>query len=69
VIGFRHARNNPNLRATLIRAVAFFFFASAYWALLPLVAHDQIAGDPELYGILLVAIGIVPSSAPLRCPG
>jgi predicted MFS family arabinose efflux permease len=58
VIGFRHARYNKNLRATLIRAVAFFFFASAYWALLPLVARNQIAGGPELYGILLGAIGI-----------
>lgn len=58
VIGFRHARYNPNLRAALIRAVAFFFFASAYWALLPLVARDQIAGGPELYGILLGAIGV-----------
>jgi predicted MFS family arabinose efflux permease len=58
VIGFRHARYNPNLRATLIRAVAFFFFASAYWALLPLVARNQIAGGPELYGILLGAIGV-----------
>lgn len=58
VIGFRHVRYNPDLRATLIRAVAFFFFASAYWALLPLVARDQIAGGPELYGILLGAIGM-----------
>jgi hypothetical protein len=57
VIGFRHARFNPNLRATLVRAVAFFFFASAYWALLPLVARNRIAGGPELYGILLGAIG------------
>jgi predicted MFS family arabinose efflux permease len=58
VIGFRHARYNENLRATLIRAVAFFFFASAYWALLPLVARSRIAGGPELYGILLGAIGL-----------
>jgi MFS family permease len=58
VIGFRHVRYNPNLRATLIRAVAFFFFASAYWALLPLVARNQIAGGPALYGILLGAIGV-----------
>jgi predicted MFS family arabinose efflux permease/quinol monooxygenase YgiN len=58
VIGFRHARYNPNLRATLARAVSFFFFASAYWALLPLVARNQIAGGPELYGILLGAIGV-----------
>ena len=46
--GFRHARNNPHLRATLIRGAAFFLFASAYWALLPLVARNQIAGGPEL---------------------
>jgi MFS family permease len=55
--GFRHARHNPFLRATLIRAIAFFLFASAYWALLPLVTRDQIAGGPGLYGILLGAIG------------
>ncbi len=58
VIGFRHARFNPKLRATLVRAAAFFFFASAYWALLPLVARNKIAGGPELYGILLGAIGV-----------
>ncbi len=55
--GFRHARSNPHLRATLMRAVGFLLFASAYWALLPLVARSQIAGGPELYGILLGAIG------------
>jgi MFS family permease len=58
VVGLRHARYNPNLRAALIRAVAFFFFASAYWALLPLVARNQIAGGAELYGIMLGAIGV-----------
>lgn len=57
IIGFRHVRYNPHLRATLIRAAAFFF-ASAYWALLPLVARNQVAGGPELYGILLGAIGV-----------
>src|SRR4029077_8091441 len=55
--GFRYARNNPQLRATLIRGAAFFLFASAYWALLPLVARRQLAGGPELYGFLLGAIG------------
>jgi predicted MFS family arabinose efflux permease len=56
--GLRHARHNPHLQATLIRAGGFFLFASAYWALLPLVARDQVAGGPELYGILLGAIGV-----------
>jgi MFS family permease len=55
--GLRHARHNPHLRATLIRAVGFFLFASAYWALLPLVTRTQIAGGPSLYGYLLGAIG------------
>jgi MFS family permease len=56
--GLRYAKNNPHLRATLIRAVGFFLFASAYWALLPLVARNQIGGGPELYGVLLGAIGL-----------
>jgi MFS family permease len=56
-VGFRHTRNNPSLRATLARSIAFFLFASAYWALLPLVARNRIGGGPELYGLLLGAIG------------
>ena len=57
-LGLRHARHNPHLRATLVRAAGFFVFASAYWALLPLVARDQIAGGPQLYGLLLGTIGV-----------
>jgi hypothetical protein len=41
----------------LVRAAGFFLFASAYWALLPLVARDQVAGGPGLYGGLLGAVG------------
>jgi predicted MFS family arabinose efflux permease len=55
--GLRYARHNVHLRATLLRAVGFFVFASAYWALLPLVARNQIAAGPEIYGVLLGAIG------------
>ena len=56
--GLRHARYNPHLRATMIRSAGFFPFAIAYWTLLPLVARNQIAGGPEVYGILLGAIGL-----------
>jgi hypothetical protein len=42
--GIRHVANNPYLRATLIRVLAFFPFASAYLALLPLVARHQMGG-------------------------
>jgi predicted MFS family arabinose efflux permease len=56
--GLRYSRHNPHLNATLMRACGFFVFSSAFWALLPLVARNQIAGGPELYGILLAVIGI-----------
>jgi MFS family permease len=55
--GLRYARHNRHLRATLMRAAGFFLFASAYWALLPLVAREQIGGGPDLYGVLLGVIG------------
>ena len=55
--GVRYARYNRDLRATLVRAIGFFLFASAYWALLPLVARSQLHGGPGLYGTLLAAIG------------
>ncbi len=57
-VGLRYARNSPHLRATIIRAAGFFLFASAYWALLPLVARVQLGGGAPLYGILLGAIGL-----------
>jgi MFS family permease len=56
--GFRHAKNNPHLQATIIRGAAFLLFATAYWALLPLIAREQIAGGPELYGVILGVIGV-----------
>ena len=56
--GIRHARFNRELRATLIRSVGFFLSASCYWALLPLVARSQLRGGPQLYGLLLGAIGL-----------
>jgi MFS family permease len=56
--GLRYARHNVHLRATMLRATGFFLFASAYWALLPLVARVQIASGAGLYGILLGAIGV-----------
>ena len=56
--GLRYARHSSPLRGTMARAVGFFLFASAYWALLPLVARTQIAGGPGLYGVLLGAIGV-----------
>lgn len=55
--GLRHACHNGPLKATLLRSLAFFTFASAYWALLPLVARGLPGGGAELYGVLLAAVG------------
>ena len=57
-VGLRYARNNRDLDATLIRAVAFFPFASAYWALMPLVARTQLHDGAELYGLLMALLGL-----------
>lgn len=56
--GLRYAGSSGPLRATLIRAAAFFLFASAYWALLPLIARRELDGGPGLYGIMLGAVGV-----------
>jgi len=56
--GIRFAFHSRPLRHTLIHALAFFMCASAYWALLPLIAKDTLQGGPSLYGILLTALGM-----------
>ncbi len=66
--GLRYARHNHHLRATLLRSIGFFLFASAYWALLPLVAREQIAGGPGLYGALLGMIGAGAVGGAFFCP-
>ncbi len=55
--GLRHVSRNGALKATLLRSFGFFTFASAYWALLPLVARGLDGGGAEIYGVLLAAIG------------
>ena len=55
--GLRYASRNGPLKATLVRSFGFFIFASAYWALLPVVARSLPGGGAEMYGMLLAAIG------------
>ena len=57
ITGLRHAAHNGPLKATMLRAAGFFIFASAYWALLPLVARGLPGGGANLYGLLLASIG------------
>jgi MFS family permease len=55
--GVRYARHAAGLRAVLARALAFTFFASALWALLPALVRHQLGAGPQDYGLLLAAIG------------
>lgn len=55
--GLRYTLRSGPLTATLIRAAAFFVFASAYWSMLPLIARQVLAGGPALYGLLLACVG------------
>lgn len=55
--GLRYVRHSHVLRAVLLRSAAFFVFASATWALLPLLVRQEIGGGPGMYGLFLAAIG------------
>lgn len=55
--GYRYARHAPALQLVLLRAVAFFLFSSALWALLPLVGRRELGLDAAGYGALLGAMG------------
>jgi len=55
--GLRYARASHDLHRVLWRAVLFFAFASAVWALLPIVARQEIGGGPGFYGLMLGSVG------------
>lgn len=55
--GLRYARASKELHVVLLRAAVFFAFASAVWALLPLVARNLLGGTAGFYGVLLGAVG------------
>lgn len=56
--GLRYARASRELHVVLLRAAVFFLFASAVWALLPLVARQLLGGSAGFYGALLGAVGV-----------
>jgi MFS family permease len=54
---WRFFRYTPALRHSILKAATFFFASGALWALLPLVARNQLSGDADLYGYLVGAAG------------
>jgi MFS family permease len=56
--GLRYVSLSPSIRSVLVRAIVFGTAASSIWALMPLVARDQMGGGPSIYGLLLGAFGV-----------
>lgn len=56
--GVRYVRNSPALRAVLLRAFLFTGFASAVWALLAVVAQQDLHAGAMAYGVLNGCLGL-----------
>lgn len=56
--GTRFVRSSPRMKAILARAAVFVAFASSMWALLPIVARDDLGLGSGGYGLLLGAVGL-----------
>ncbi|MGH8453322.1 MAG: MFS transporter, partial [Nevskiales bacterium] len=57
VAGVRYALHSASLKTVLLRAAAFFLFASAFWALLPLVVRTALRAEASTYGVMVGAVG------------
>jgi len=56
--GIRYVRYTPALRTVIVRTAAFVLFASALWALLPLVAKIVLGRGAISYGALVGCLGL-----------
>ncbi len=56
--GLRYARHSPPMRALIGRTFSFSLCASALWALLPVIARDQLSLDAGGFGMLSAFFGI-----------
>ena len=56
--GLRYVRYQPELRAVMVRAGGFMFFAIALMALLPLLARGELGRGPTGYGVMLGCLGL-----------
>jgi MFS family permease len=56
--GARYVRSAPRFATVLARSLLFMIFASALWALLPVLARGPLELGPGGYGVLLASIGL-----------
>ena len=66
--GLRFARHSPAMRSLISRNLSFSLCASALWALLPVIARDQLSLGAGGYGLLFAGFGIGAVIAALSLP-
>ncbi|MCW3481909.1 MFS transporter [Neisseriaceae bacterium JH1-16] len=67
-VGWRYARSSKPLQAVLLRALAFFLFASAGTAMLPLIVRQALHASAAGYGLLLGCVGVGAVSGAMLLP-
>src|SRR5690242_2727174 len=68
MIGLRYVRHSLPMRALIIRNLNFSVCASAFWALLPVIARDQLGLGAGGFGLLSAGFGTGAVIAALAIP-
>jgi len=66
--GLRYARHSPEMRALISRNLSFSVCASALWALLPVIARDQLMLGAGGFGLLSAGFGLGAVAGALLIP-
>ena len=56
--GLRFARHSPAMRALVLRNITFCLCGSSFWALLPVIARDQLSLGAGGFGLLSASFGL-----------
>jgi MFS family permease len=67
--GLRFARHSPAMRSLVARNVSFSLCAAAFWALLPVIARDQLQLGAGGFGLLSAGFGAGAIAGALAIPG
>jgi MFS family permease len=67
--GLRYVRHSAPMRAFVIRNLVFSVCASAFWALLPVIARDQLGLGAGGFGLLSASFGIGAIVGAISIPG
>ena len=67
--GLRFARHSLAMRSLMIRAISFGLCASAFWALLPVIARDQLRLGAGGFGLLSAGFGLGAVVGAFAIPG